>query len=66
MDLSVCQDKFDHCHVEEDGSLFCDLCNVNIEGTYEQHKLFPTHVCKRNAFLKLECPLFSPKTDSMK
>jgi len=47
-------DKVDHCFEADDGSLYCDLCNVNIEGTYEQHIQRPTHVCKRNAFLKLD------------
>jgi len=54
MDLSMCQDKIDHCHVDEDGDLFCDLCSVEIDGTWEGHAHCGPHLRRRNAYLK-EC-----------
>jgi len=51
--IELQMDKIDHCYEAGDGIVFCDLCNVDIEGTYDQHVQCQTHVCKRNAFLKL-------------
>jgi len=52
----IWKDKIDHCHEADDGSLYCDLCNIYIGGRYEYpvHAQTPSHVCKRNAFLKLD------------
>jgi len=42
LDTACQMDKIDHCFEGTDGSLYCDLCNVDIEGTYEQHMQVPS------------------------